>query len=154
MSYTEQELENKIRNIILEKIISVNPKIQLLQSKDVTDIICCRNDDNPCLFFIEIKHFSISNNRIGFGSKGKITFQPEILKTRPAYFEKYTRWIFFDSNFKDYYILSNSDCRKYIMGNEISYDKQNNFKLNLFTDEKKYSEEELCQYLSDWFSSN
>lgn len=40
------------------------------------------------------------------------------------------------------------------MGNEISYDKQNNFKLNLFTDEKKYSEEELCQYLSDWFSNN
>ena len=152
MNFKELDLEIKIRKIINEKIVSLNHDIQILSSKDVTDIICCRNDENPRLFFIELKHYSLNNGRIGFGSKGKITFQPEILYTRPKYFEKYTRWIFSDDNL-NYSILTNEECRKYIMGNEISYDKQNNFKLNIFTDQKKYDEDELCNYLISWFST-
>jgi len=74
------------------------------------------------------------------------------LNTRPKYFEKKLRWIFCDENFKDYYILKNEDCEKYIMGNGISDNKQNNFRLDIFKEEKRYDENELCQYLIDWFS--
>lgn len=154
MNFTEQELENKIRFLIKEKVIPKCKEIQLLESKDITDIICCNNSDNPSVFFIELKHYVLSNGRIGFGSKGKVTFQPEILNTRPKYFEKKLRWIFCDENFKDYYILKNEDCEKYIMGNGISYNKQNNFRLDIFKEEKRYDENELCQYLIDWFSVN
>ena len=52
----------------------------------------------------------------------------------------------------DYYILTNEDCRNYLMGSSISYNKQNNFKLDIFQKEKRYDETELCQYLIDWFS--
>lgn len=148
--YTEKDVENDIRTLIKDEIIVHFPEIQILESKDVTDIICC-NNRAPTLHFIEVKHFSSKNNRIGFGSKGKVTFQPEILKTKPVYFEWYTRWIFCDENGEDYYILTNKDCRKYIMGDEISYDKQNNFKLTIFENERKYSKNELVDYLVDWF---
>lgn len=152
MAFTEKDLEIKIREMIQSKIIINYNNIQMLKSKDVTDIICCRNGEDPCLFFIELKHYASSNNRIGFGAKGKCSFQPEILKTKPSYFEKNTRWIFCDEN-SNYYILSNEDCRKYIMGNEISYEKQNNFKLTIFSKEKKYNEDEVCNYLKKWFLS-
>ncbi len=150
MDFKEKDLEKRIRNIIKKKIITSNQSIQILESKDITDIICCRNDDKPCLFFIELKHYSSKNNRIGFGSKDKISFQPEILQTKPKYFEKFTRWVFCDEN-QNYYILTNEDCRKYIMGDKISYDKQNNFRLNIFSEQKKYNEDELYEYLIDWF---
>ncbi|MBQ1181455.1 MAG: hypothetical protein IIX63_04980, partial [Treponema sp.] len=75
-----------------------------------------------------------------------------ILYTKPKYFEKYTRWIFSEDNL-NYFILTNEKCRKYIMGNEISYDKQNNFKLNIFKEQKKYNEDELCNYLISWFNT-
>lgn len=151
MSFTEQELEDKLRYLIQTKVIPECKQIQMLSSKDVTDIICCDNE-KPALFFIEVKHYTIANGRIGFGSRGKITFQPEILKTKPLYFEKNLRWIFCDENFKDYYILTSEQCRHYVMGDVISYDKQNNFKLDIFKNEKKYSEEELCVYLIKWFN--
>lgn len=153
MAFKEQELEIKIRKIIQDKIIAKNPNIQMLNGKNVSDIICCRNNEYPCLFFIELKHYSISNGRIGFGSKGKNSFQPEILKTKPLYFEKNMRWIFCDEKL-NYYILTNQECRKYIMGDKISYEKHNNFKLSLFSEQKKYNEKELCDYLTEWFYSN
>ena len=41
MNFKELDLEIKIRKIINEKIVSLNHDIQILSSKDVTDIICC-----------------------------------------------------------------------------------------------------------------
>jgi len=149
---TEKNMENHLRNLIKDKVLSNVKNFYMLDSKDITDIICCKNGDMPLLYFLELKHYSSTNGRIGFGSSGKKTFQVEILKERPSYFEKYLRWIFCDENFSNYYILDNEACQKYIMGDSVSYDKQNNFRLTLFKKERKFSEQELCDYLINWFS--
>lgn len=151
MKYTESELEKHIRELIHKTIIFNHPEIQMLESKEVTDIILCKNNlEKPEVFFIELKHYVSSNGRIGFGASGRVTFQPEILKTKPIYFESYTRWIFCDSNFENYFFLSNEDCRRYISGDNISYDKQNNFKLSLLDKEPKLSESDLIKKISQW----
>ncbi|GEM_PF-4688721 len=54
MNFTEQELENKIRFLIKEKVIPRCKEIQLLESKDITDIICCNNSDNPSVFLLNL----------------------------------------------------------------------------------------------------
>jgi len=154
MSNLEISHENKVRTILKEMIIPELPEIQVLESKVVADIIICRNNDNPKLFFLEIKHFSYSNNRIGFGSKGKVTFQPEILLLRPKYFEENMRWIFFNENDPSYYVLSNEDCCKYVRGNSIGINKQNNFKdAAIFRETQPLTEPEFMQWLINWLKS-
>lgn len=44
MKFTEQELEDKLRKLIQDKVIPNCKQIQILASKDVTDIICCDNE--------------------------------------------------------------------------------------------------------------
>ena len=153
MNDLEISYENKVRKILKDVIIPKFPEIQVLESKVVADIIICRNGDEPKLFFLEIKHYSYSKNRIGFGSKGKVTFQPEILLVRPEYFEKYMRWVFFKENDPSYYVLSNEDCCNYIMGKTIDINKQNNFKDGLYRDTTPFSEHEFIQWLIEWLKS-
>jgi hypothetical protein len=153
MNDLEINHENKVRKILKEKIIPIYPDIQVLESKVVADIIICRNGNNPNLFFLEIKHWSYSKNRIGFGSKNKVTFQPEILLLRPKFFEKNMRWVFFKENDTSFYVLSNEDCNKYIMGKNIDIKKQNNFKEGLYRDIPPFDEQSFIQWLIEWLSS-
>jgi len=154
MKEKEISYEYKVRVLITEKIIPEVPEINILDSKVLSDIIICRNCENPKLFFFEIKHFNYSNNRIGFGSKGKVTFQPEILSKRPKFFEKNMRWVFFMENDPSFYVLSNEDCCKYISGESINLNKQNNFKYtSLFRETVPYSESEFIQWLIRWLKS-
>jgi len=153
MSELEISYENKVRAILLEQIMPCFPEIQILESKVIADIIICRNNENPKLFFLEIKHFSYSKNRIGFGSKGKITFQPEILSKRPKHFEDNMRWVFFKERDPFYYVLNNEDCCRYIMGKSIDINKQNNFKDKLYRETQPFNEHEFIDWLMCWLKS-
>lgn len=154
MNDLEINYESKVRTILKEKIVSEYPEIQVLESKVVADIIICRNGGNPKLFFLEIKHLSYKNNRIGFGSPNKVTFQPEILLTRPEYLEENMRWVFFNENDPSYYVLSNEDCCKYVAGKNIDIKKNNNFTYRaIFRETPPLTEYEFTQWLINWLKS-
>ena len=149
---TEIQIENHIRKIITDEILKNNPHLEMLENKDVFDIIICDNSTTLKLFFIEIKHYSTKNNRMGFGNRYDDGFQPEILSKRPKYFEKYLLWVFQSENDTNYYIMTNDDCKKFFMGGSIGK-KQNNFQKSLFDNLKPLSENEFLHYIENWITS-
>ncbi|MDR1105990.1 MAG: hypothetical protein LBL44_06510 [Treponema sp.] len=148
----EKDFENHIREIIKNKIICSKNDFMLLDSKDITDIIICRNINIPKIFFIEVKHYSDKKGRIGFGYGDGSGFQPEILRKRPKYFEDSFIWIFQKENDDKYYVLNNDDCLNYISGGSIGEvgGKQNNFQLKLFDDIKPMNENDFLKWLENW----
>ena len=123
-----------------------------MESKDVFDITVCDNSLSK-LFFIEVKYFTGKKGRIGFGDRKGRGYQPEILKNDEyKFFEDHLLWVFQKENDTYYYILKNADCRKHIAGDAIG-EKQNNFKLDLFKEEYKKTEEAFAQYLKEWLNS-
>jgi hypothetical protein len=141
-------VENNIRKII-SSIIGSSDDFTLLESKDVVDIIICRNARPQKLFFIEVKHYAGSNGRINFGNdKGK-GFQPEILEKELDYFEKNLIWVFQNESDSNYYILTNKDCRKYYSGGFKGI-KQNNFQRKLFDEIPPKNKTEFKKWIGDW----
>ena len=70
----EIHFEKHIREIIKNKIISKNKDFTLLESKNIADIIICRNKIKPKIYFIEVKYYSSKKRKggVGFGdNKGK-----------------------------------------------------------------------------------
>lgn len=145
----EIQIENHIRKIINENIIKKYPHLDMLENKDVFDILICDNGDPPKIFFIEIKHYSSKNSRIGFGDKYGKGYQTEILQKRPAFFENNLIWIFQKEDDNNYYVLRNEDCLKYISGNSIGI-KQNNFQLSIYDNIVPLSENDFLQYIEKW----
>jgi hypothetical protein len=145
----ESLIENHIRKIINDNILCGKNDFTLLDSKIVADIIICRNIVVLKIFFIEVKHYSGKNGRIGFGNSNGTGFQPEILIKRPQYFEDNLIWTFQNENDDSYYILKNEDCIKYVMGDNIGK-KQNNFREKLFENIKPLSEKEYLDWIGKW----
>jgi hypothetical protein len=143
--------ENHIRKIINTKIIGTKKNFTLLDSKNVADIIICRNINIAKIFFIEVKHYSPAKRigGVGFGDGEGKGFQPEILIKRPVYFENNLIWVFGQVNDDNYYILNNEDSLKYIMGGKIGY-KQNNFQRKLFDEIKQLNENEFINWIENW----
>ena len=145
-------VENHLREIIQNKIIGSKNYFTLLDSKNVADIIICRNIIIPKIFFIEVKHYSSKKGRIGFGDANGTGFQPEILRKRPKYLEDNLIWVFQKESVKKYYILNNENCLKYISGGSVGDvgGKQNNFQSKLFENIKPFNENEFITWLENW----
>jgi len=143
----ERDIETNLRAIILGEIIAKKKDFVLFDNKDLTDIVIFRNNESPKVFFLEVKHYSGKNGRIGFGDKNGNGFQPEILAKRPKYLEDNLLWIFSKDDY--FCVLTNADCLKYRSGDGIG-EKQNNFTLKLFEKEKHYNEDELVKFLGKW----
>jgi len=146
---TEIAVENHIREIISNKIIGIKNYFTLLDSKNVSDIIICRNIIIPKIFFIEVKHYSKKKGRIGFGDASGAGFQSEILKKRPRYLEENLIWVFQKENDKKFYVSNNNECIKYISGGSIG-NKNNNFQLKIFDHIKSYDEKGFITFLEGW----
>ena len=146
---TENTVENHIREIISNKIIGIKNHFTLLDSKNVADIIICRNIIIPKIFFIEVKHYSKKKGRIGFGDASGAGFQPEILTKRPKYLEENLIWVFQKENDKKYYVAYSNECIKYVSGG-LTGKKNNNFQLKIFDHIKSYNEKDFISFLEDW----
>ena len=154
-SNNEFVFENHIREIIQNSIIGSKDYFTLLDSKNVADIIICRNIIITKIFFIEVKHYSSKKGRIGFGDAIGAGFQPEILRKRPKYFEENLIWVFQNESHKKYYVLRNEDCVKYISGGVIGEvgGKQNNFQSKLFDHIKPFNKIEFINWMENWLLS-
>jgi len=146
---SEIAAENHIREIISNKIIGIKNYFTLLDSKNVSDIIICRNIILPKIFFIEVKHYSKKKGRIGFGNASGAGFQSEILQKRPKYLEENLIWVFIKENDKKYYIANSNECIKYISSGSIG-NKNNNFQLKIFDHIKSYDEKGFLTFLEGW----
>ena len=153
---SESELENHLRKLISEAICNIDQNILMLESKTLSDIIICRNGQDPCIKFIEIKHLKENMGRLGVGGKNGIGFQPEVLKRQPTYFETNLIWILFSEKHEfnsEYLIETTKDLNKmYAQGGRIG-NKYNGIKQSIFGERKKYTETELVEYLKCWVNS-
>jgi hypothetical protein len=149
----ESDFEDHIRKIISKKIIAGKKHFTMFKNKDVVDIIICRNIFVPKIFFIEVKHYSETKGRIGFGKGDGGGLQPEILKSvlknGAKYFDNNLIWVFKREHDENYYVLKCKDCLKYIAADTIG-EKQNNFKKSLFDNEQPMSEEIFLEYIENW----
>jgi hypothetical protein len=111
----------------------------------------CRNDNPPICLFLEFKTNIPSNpgKRMGI-TKG---WQEEILRRKPAYFERYLRWIICNNENNDnMYVFATSDIiRKNIRrGLGDIGGKQNNINPNIFKQERLLTQVELLNAIADF----
>lgn len=146
---SESQFENHVRQIIQQEIIEKKSDLILFQNKKAVDILICRNS-KPALFFIEIKYHKKSSGRLGFGQAAGVGFQPEILLSRPNYFETNLRWIIGAEDIESYYLLNNAEILNYIQGGEVG-EKYNGIKKDLFKKHNAINRQELIIALTNWF---
>jgi len=149
---SESEFENQIRNIINADIIQHNPDLIVLDNKKAVDIMICRNNFNPTIFFIEIKYHQNNHGRLGFGHGKGGGFQPEILTKRPQIFESNLRWIIGSQDSEDYYFFDNEELLLYMQGGQVA-EKFNGIQKRIFRDAVAHSKIELSQKLKLWLAS-
>lgn len=150
----ESEFEAYLRGLIQNKICTKNSNLKLFKNKKAVDILICRNGKTPKLFFIEVKFHKKSHGRMGFGgTKGK-GFQPEIVATKPDYFEDNLRWILgSEDDYKNnMQFVSSSVIRQYLSGGKVA-EKHNNIQKKIFKEVQGFDEDGLVRELKKWLKS-
>ena len=137
----------------LNEAIPVNRFI-ILDSQNVGDIIICREEPNPAIFFLELKLFTLEKGRIGIGNSKGRGFQPEIIKKNPRYFKTKLAWILCDGSQEVpmYYFADTAQISMFLMGDKIDV-KQNNIKLSIFDKLQNLSEKELLARIQMFIDS-
>lgn len=151
---TEAELEQYIRELIAKRITRKNGNIYALRNKKAVDIVVCRDGRKPALFFIEVKYHRKAHGRLGFGSRRGGGFQPEIVSTKPDYFERNLRWIMASEEFpnRGVFFFDSETVRKYVAGGAVG-EKFNNIQKRIFSQVVGYKREELVKKLKEWLKS-
>ena len=147
---SEAQLEKHIYDLVRRAIAQIDAKFNLFESKKVADIVICREDPNPAVFFIEAK-YPKGRERIGFGSGQGAGFQPEILSKKPMYFEKHYRWVLSNDTTDKIFVLSNDGISQYIAGGTVG-EKFNNFQHRLFRTEEGMHENEFILSMISWLT--
>lgn len=147
----ESEFEAYIRALISEHITKATPSIYALKNKKAVDILICKDTPSPELFFIEVKYHQTNHGRLGFGSSKGGGFQPEIVSTKPAYFESNLRWVLASEEHEPGKVLflTSEVVRKYLSGGKVE-EKFNNFQKKVFKAERWLDEHEFVQQLRYW----
>jgi hypothetical protein len=148
----EKAFESHIRHLIKNFILNENKDLVLFDSKKAVDVLICKNGSKPQLFFVEIKYHKKKHGRLSTGHGKGGGFQPEILTRKPDYFETNMRWILGAEGHEGYYLLKNSELRRYISGGGIG-EKYNNIKPKLFKTEIPSTELELIGKLKIWLTN-
>ncbi len=148
--------EEEFRRWIVEELPNhLGKEWIVLQGKNVSDIVLCWNNaDQPLLIFIEAKYHKARHGRIGFGDGKGRGYQTEVLLKRPAYLEKYLRWIIADQDSGQCLFFTNDDVRSNCAG-EIRQGKQNNFTARLFdkNTDQCFDVAETPRVIADWAKS-
>ena len=147
----ERAFEDHLRNIIDSRITSEIPNVYALENKTIGDIVILRDGTSPAMFFLEVKYFQRSKERLGLGTGSGGGIQPEILKRRPAYLEAHLRWaLASDFHSGNGYWLATSDVLcQFIAGGAIGR-KQNNIQERLFRQHPSIDQAHLVQELKRW----
>lgn len=149
----EEHFRNWLQKELKKNLNLLNSGFIVLESKNVNDILICKEDDIlPLIIFIEVKFYKKSSSRIGFGDGSGYGFQPEILIKKPKYFEKYLRWLIATENAKCIFV-ENEIIRKYASGKSINEGKQNNIRKSIFDGTiKQFSIEKSPNIIIDWLN--
>ena len=128
----ESEFRDWVQSELQARLERQGDSYLVLQSKNVNDIIVCKNkQDGPLALFIEVKYAKGSSGRIGVGDGNGRGFQPEILIRRPDYFERYTRWLVASEG--GVAVLVDCDTlRGHAVGGVFARGKQNNVRPTVF----------------------
>jgi hypothetical protein len=147
----ESEFEAYIRALIGEYITKAAPSIYALKNKKAVDILICKDTPPPELFFIEVKYHQTNHGRLGFGSGKGGGFQPEIVSTKPAYFESNLRWVLASEEHEPGKVLflTSEVVRNYLAGGKVA-EKFNNFQKRIFQAEHWLNEYEFVEQLRHW----
>jgi hypothetical protein len=123
----------------------------VLRSKNVNDIIVCKSAGGRELaLFVEVKYHRTSFGRIGLGDGKGQGFQPEILVRRPAYFERYLRWLI-GSEAGVAVLVPSDTLRRFAVGGEYRERKQNNIQPTIFGAENRpFPLEESPKAVAEW----
>jgi hypothetical protein len=152
----ERELRDWLLNEVRNEISGERLSFQVLESKNVNDIVICKESEPPALALIEVKLYKGSSGRIGIGQgkegkKGK-GFQPEILTKRPVYFDRYLRWVICNENGKCVF-ANNKVVIKHAAGGKVAQGKQNNISTNIFNKEKTIDISKIADELIAWLKT-
>ena len=150
----EAELEAHVRMLIAKYITAKHNGIYVLDNKKAVDILICRDEPQPDLFFLEVKYHKRSHGRLGFGSSSGGGFQPEIVSKKPIYFESNLRWVIASEEHPENGIIfvSSEVIRKYVAGGQVG-DKFNNIQTKIFREVSGYGNQEFIAELSKWLIS-
>ncbi len=146
---SELGFEHRIRDIIINDIISDNRDIIILNNQKTTDIMICRNGENSQVFFLEIKYYDSSHRRLGFGHAEGKGFQPEVLRKKPDFFMKNMRWVIGSKDSEEYFFVDNETILNYVSGGVIDY-KYNNIQTKIFDEVSGLKIQELREQLINW----
>jgi hypothetical protein len=110
--------------------------------------------DTPLILFVEVKYHKAAHGRIGFGDGAGKGYQPEILRKKPEYLERYMRWLIADNESKTCLFFRNKEVRENSAG-PIKKGKQNNFKSGLFKNNSngRFDITEAPKVVSEWAKS-
>ncbi|PKB73713.1 MAG: hypothetical protein BZY75_00480 [SAR202 cluster bacterium Io17-Chloro-G7] len=149
----EKEVERYVRQLIKDSITVDYPHVYALDYRTIGDIVVCRDDNDPELFFMEIKLFKESNGRIGVGGKGGSGIQPEVIGKAPKCLEQHLLWVLADGMKAEptFVLATTRELRNYIVGGEIGR-KQNNIQLRIFDEMPQLNAGALLQRLCTWLS--
>lgn len=142
----EKEFEIRIRKLLDDNLDK--KRFSIMKNKDVTDIIILDNV-NASIFFIEVKHYVVTNGRVEIGGKGGSGFQPEILGAKYPFFEKNLRWVLGAENDDKIHFVDNDTIRKYLAGEGLA-EKYNNLQLSFFKEDEGNNEAEFIEKIKLW----
>ena len=149
--------ENKFRDWLLNEVRTrTNTEglnFQVLESKNVTDILMCKESQPlPVLALIEVKLYKSYHGRIGIGDAGGQGFQPEILSRRPIYFDRYLRWVISNENGKCVF-ADNEVVSRNLSGGKITKGQQNNINPKIFDREKIIDISTITHEIIGWLKT-
>lgn len=150
----EGQYRDWVRNELESRLTSTGPDYLVFRSKNVNDIIICKSaDGRETALFVEVKYHRANFGRIGLGDGRGQGFQPEILARRPAYFERYVRWLI-GSEADVAVLVSSETLRRFAVGGDYREGKQNNIQPAIFSVENRpFPLDDSAKVVAEWVVS-
>lgn len=144
--HSEADMREHLKNKLKEKL--PGDKFTVLESKNVDDIVICRQGMNSAIFFLELKLYT--GERIGIGDSQGQGFQPEVVKKQPDYLSRHLAWILCDGRSEEprYLFTDTATISKNIMGGKIGI-KYNNIQHAIMKD-ANLSESNLIEKIREF----
>ncbi|MBI1182716.1 hypothetical protein GC194_00485 [bacterium] len=145
----ESDFEAYLRGEIIKPIITSHKEYYLMESKKAVDILICKNGSNPSLYFIEVKYHKKLHGRLGIGQRKGVGFQPEILSSKPTYFQNNLRWVMGSESHNGFLWLHNDEITEYLNAGMVG-GKYNGVRKKIFNEKPLLNTAQLESNLRSW----